>query len=315
MAFRKVAVLMGGTSSEREVSLKSGQAVVGGLRAAGYTVAPIVLERDAVPALPEGTEAVFIALHGGYGENGGVQADLDALQMPYTGSGAQASRTAMDKVQTKRALLAQGVPTPRFEVLAPDATQLTDLPLPVVVKPPRDGSSVGVSRVTTPGEWRAALDEARRHDARGEALVEAYIPGREWTVGVVDGQVLPVVEIRAPGGWYGFSAKYSFAAKQVQAPTEYVFPEDAADRELIQVCQQHALRAFQAVGCRGLGRVDFRVAPDGHPYVLEINTIPGFTATSLLPKAAARAGIEFMALCARIMETARFDRPAGKAGA
>jgi D-alanine-D-alanine ligase len=304
MAFRKVAVLMGGVSSERDVSLKSGQAVTEGLREAGYTVESIVLARAEVPPLPEGTEAVFLALHGGYGENGGVQADLDALRMPYTGSGVQASRLAMDKVRTKQALMVHGVPTPPFEVLGPAATRLTELPLPVVVKPPRDGSSVGVSRVTVPGEWRAALAEARHRDAIGEVLVETYIPGREWTVGVVGDQVLPVVEIRAPEGWYGFTAKY------VKGMTEYLFPEDAADQELIAVCQRHALKAFQTVGCRGLGRVDFRVAPDGQPYVLEINTIPGFTATSLLPKAAARAGIGFAALCARIMESARFDAPA-----
>lgn len=310
MAFRKIAVLMGGTSSEREVSLKSGQAVTESLREAGYMVTPVVLERTEVPPLPQGTEAVFIALHGGYGENGGVQADLDRLRMPYTGSGAQASRLAMDKVQTKRILVQQGVPTPRFEVLGPGVTRLTEIPLPVVVKPPCDGSTVGISRVTVSGEWRAALDEARRHTANGEVLVETYIPGREWTVGVVGEQVLPVVEIRAPDGWYGFNAKYEFAAKHVKGATEYCFPEAATDRALLEVCQRHALRAFQAVGCRGLGRVDFRVTPDGQPYALEINTIPGFTATSLLPKAASRAGIGFVALCTRIMEMARFDIPA-----
>jgi D-alanine-D-alanine ligase len=316
MGFRQVAILMGGVSSEREISLKSGQAVTAGLRQAGYTVAPVVLERAAVPPLPAWTEAVFLALHGSYGEDGGIQADLDALRMPYTGSGAQASRTAMDKIQTKRILLQHGVPTPRFEVLGPAETRLTNLPLPVVVKPPRDGSSVGVARVNAPDEWRAALDAARQRDARGEVLVESYIPGREWTVGVLGDQVLPVVEIRAPDGWYGFGAKYGYAdARAARPATEYLFPADECDRDLIATCQRQALKAFQAVGCRGLARVDFRVAPDGQPYMLEINTIPGFTATSLLPKAAARAGIGFVDLCARIMETARFDDPRGGAAA
>jgi len=312
MAFRNVAVLMGGTSSEREISLKSGQAVCAGLREAGYTVTPVVLDQAALPPLPGAIEAVFLALHGGYGEDGGVQADLDARRIAYTGSGARASRTAMDKIETKRLLMRHGVPTARYEVRGADDDRLTELPLPVVVKPPRDGSSVGVSRVNTPGEWREAVLAARRRDARGEVLVEAYIPGREWTVGVLGDEALPIVEIRAPDGWYGFGAKYGSGDPQaVGQRTEYIFPDDAADRCLIEACREYALKAFRIVGCRGLGRVDFRVAPDGRPYVLEINTLPGFTASSLLPKAAARAGIGFGALCARIMETARFDAAPG----
>jgi D-alanine-D-alanine ligase len=294
---KRIAVLMGGTSSERDVSLKSGAAIVEGLAEAGFEAVPVVLDADRIERLPEGVEAVFIALHGGYGENGGAQADLDRLGIPYTGPGAAASRITIDKVATKRVLEKAGVPTPPYEVL-PRGAEVTALPLPVVVKPPRDGSSVGITKVAGPGEWAGALKAARAVDPQGEALVEAYIPGREWTVGVVDGQALPVVEIQAPRGWYGFQEKYT------QGVTAYVFPEAAEDAPLVAKCQVLALVAFEAAGCRGVSRVDFRVTPGGDPYVLEINTIPGFTATSLLPKAAARAGLTFSGLCAKLLSCA-----------
>jgi D-alanine-D-alanine ligase len=297
---KRVAVIMGGTSNEREVSLKSGAAVVEGLKEAGFDVVPVVLEQDRLDQLPSDVEAVFIALHGGYGENGGVQADLDKLGVPYTGPGAAASRITIDKIATKRVLEAAGVPTAPYDVL-PRGVEVTQLPLPVVVKPPRDGSSVGISKVAEHAQWAAALSAAREVDPQGEVLVEAYIPGREWTVGVVDGQALPVVEIQAPNGWYGFSEKYT------KGVTNYVFPESQEDAPIIAKCQVLALLAFKAAGCRGVSRVDFRVSPEGQPYVLEINTIPGFTATSLLPKAAARTGLSFSALCARLLSTAACD--------
>ena len=294
---KRVAVVMGGTSSEREVSLRSGAAVVDGLKEAGFDVVPVVLSEDRVDRLPEGVEAVFLALHGGYGENGGVQADLDKLGIPYTGPGAAASRITIDKIATTRVLDAAGVPTAPYEVL-PRGADATALPLPVVVKPPRDGSSVGITKVTEPGQWAAALKVARDADPQGEVLVEAYIPGREWTVGVIGDEALPVVEIQAPNGWYGFTEKYT------KGVTQYVFPDSAADAPLIASCQQLALQAFRAVGCRGVSRIDFRVTPDGRPFVLEINTIPGFTATSLLPKAAGKMGLSFSALCVRLLATA-----------
>jgi D-alanine-D-alanine ligase len=302
MRFQKVGVLMGGCSSERAVSLKSGGAVVEALRTAGYDVTPVILERESVAGQLDGLEAVFLTLHGGYGENGGVQADLDALRIPYTGSGARASRTAMCKIATKQRLLEVGVPTAPFEVLSRECTQTT-LPWPVVVKPPRDGSSVGISRVRSAVEWPAALAEARRHDAAGEVLVETYLPGREWTVGIVGDETFPVIEIRPPDGWYDFTAKYT------KGTSEYLFPEGAEVAPLTQQCRELAMAAFRVVGCRGLGRVDFRVLPDGRPFVLEINTLPGFTMTSLLPKAAAQTGLSFSALCERILSLARYDPP------
>ena len=294
---KRVAVLMGGTSNERDVSLRSGSAVVNALQAAGLDVVPVILESDSIETLPRDIEAVFLALHGGYGENGGVQHDLDQLNIPYTGPGAVASRIAMDKIATKKYLDAAHLPTPPYEVLARHITQTT-LDLPVVVKPPRDGSSVGISKVTAPEQWDDALTAARKIDSAGEVLVEQYIPGREWTVGVIGGEALPVVEICAPNGWYGFTEKYS------QGMTHYIFPEGKDDALLLSACQNLAVQAFHAIGCRGVSRVDFRVTPDGKPFILEINTLPGLTATSLLPKAAARAGESFGSLCLHLLKLA-----------
>lgn len=300
MRFKKIAVVMGGTSRERDVSLVSGRAIVQGLMVAGYDVTPVVLDADTVDGLPTALDAVFIALHGGYGENGGIQADLDARSIPYTGSGAAASRLAMDKVATKRVLIEAGLATAPYEVLACGQNR-TKLQLPLVVKPPCDGSSLGVGLVRHLDEWECALAQARQIDPCGRVLVEAFIPGREWTVGILIDEALPVLEIRAPGGWYGFDAKYT------AGQTEYVFPEDPADHTLTDHCRQLALDAFHATGCCGMGRVDFRVTPSGEPFILELNTVPGFTATSLLPKAAAHHGIIFSDLCARIVTAARCD--------
>ncbi len=296
---KRVAVLMGGTSNEREVSLRSGGAVVSALQAEGLEVLPVILNKDSIEALPRDIEAVFLALHGGYGENGGVQHDLDQLNIPYTGPGAAASKLAMDKIATKRCLDAAKLPTPPYEVLTSEMTS-SSLPLPVVVKPPRDGSSVGISKVSEPSQWTTALAEARSVDPLGEVLVEGYIPGREWTVGVLGGKALPVVEIRAPNGWYGFKEKYTMGM------TQYLFPEDEADvdRALLLTCQNVAVQAFHALGCRGVSRVDFRVTPEGQLFILEVNTLPGLTATSLLPKAAARAGESFGALCVHLLTLA-----------
>jgi len=296
---KRVAVLMGGTSNEREVSLRSGGAVVAALRTEGFEVTPVILNHDSIDELPRDIDVVFLALHGGYGENGGVQSALDNLNIPYTGPGCAASRLAMDKIATKRCLDAAQLPTPPYEVLTSQQTASL-LTLPVVVKPPRDGSSVGISKVTEPAQWTEALALARSVDSLGEVLVEQYIPGREWTVGVVGGKALPVVEIRAPNGWYGFKEKYTLGM------TQYLFPEDepGVNHELLATCQDLAVRTFHAVGCRGVSRIDFRVTPEETPYILEVNTLPGLTATSLLPKAAARVGESFGALCAHLLSLA-----------
>ena len=290
--FKRVAVLMGGPSSEREVSLRSGAAISAGLKAKGYDVVDLDLQGADVK-IPAGVEAVFIALHGTFGEDGGVQAALRELGLPFTGSGVEASRLAFDKVASKKVMEQHGLPTPRYEVLRKG--QPRTLPLPVVVKPPREGSSVGVSRVFDEAEWAGAVE--RSHAIDPEILVESFIEGRELTVGIVGDQVLPIVEILAPGGSYDYHAKYT------KGVTEYVVPAPVPEA-VTRRCQDIAWGVFQALGCSGMSRVDIRLTPDDEPFVLEINTIPGCTETSLLPKAARCAGIEFPDLCEMILNRA-----------
>ena len=232
-----------------------------------------------------------------------MQAALDARGIPYTGPGAAASRLAMDKIATKKVLDAAGVPTAAWAVATP-SRPLADSPVgyPCVVKAPRDGSSVGVYLVRRAEDFAHAVAEAQRIDrekfgGEGEALVEAFIPGRETTVGVIGREALPVVEICAPNGWYGYEEKYN------SDETRYPFPDDAFCPEM----QRVALAAFDATGCRGVTRVDFRVTPEGRLYVLELNTSPGMTGHSLVPKAAAKIGIGFPQLCDRILRTAAHD--------
>lgn len=289
---------MGGFSNEREVSLRSGAAVARGLRQAGYTVAEVdIVGPDFV--MPADVSAAFITLHGEFGEDGAIQERLEALGLPYTGSDPAASRLAFDKILSKEVLINHGVMTPAYEVLRPGSRR--SLPLPAVVKPPRQGSSFGVHKVLREADWAAALAEAMGYN--GEVLVEEFIPGRELTVGIVGGQALPVIEIRAPDSNYDYRAKYT------KGVTEYLAPAPLPDA-VAQRCQQMALRTFQALGGRGCGRVDLRLRPDGALYVLELNTIPGFTETSLLPKAAAAAGLPFAALCDRILCLAMAETPA-----
>ncbi len=305
--FKKVAVLMGGTSNERAVSLVSGQNVTDALASLdAFEVVPVVLDADNLDALPDGVDACYITLHGGWGENGGVQAALDARGIPYTGPGARASRIAMDKIETKKVLDAAGIPNAPWCVVgdadAACAEADLPLPLPVVVKAPRDGSSVGVYVVKSFDQWADAVRNAVRIDREkfggaGEALVEAFIPGREMTVGVLGHDALPVIEIRAPGGWYGYEEKYNSDA------TRYPFPTDAFLPEM----QRLALAAFDATGCRGVTRVDFRITPEGRMFVLELNTSPGMTGHSLVPKAAAKRDLPFPELCRRVLEAALHD--------
>lgn len=294
--FQKVAVLLGGPSaSERDVSLRSGAAVARGLRSLGYEVTEVDV-RGPDFEMPAGTEAAFVALHGAFGEDGGLQAVLDRRGIPYTGAGAQASRLAFDKILSKRLFERNAIPTPRYEVL--HAGQAPTLAPPAIVKPPREGSSVGLTRVSDVAQWPAALQKV--FDLGQEALVEVFVDGRELTVGIVGDQVLPVVEIRAPGGEYDYRAKYTVGL------TEYHVPAPL-EAEQTRMCQELAWRVFNALGCRGMGRVDLRLAPDGAAFVLEMNTIPGFTETSLLPKAARCAGLEFPQLCERILNLAARD--------
>jgi len=292
--FRRVAVLKGGPSAEREVSLRSGAAVAGALRERGYEVTETDLKGMTV-SIPDGVEAVFIALHGEFGEDGGVQAILDEKRIPYTGSGAAASRASFDKTETKKLLAEAGIPTPEYEIVSDGLRG--SLPLPLVVKPARQGSSIGVTKVVEERQWKEAVFAALDHG--GPAIAERYIEGREITVGILGREALPPVEIVAPGGWYDYASKYTAGACRYLAPAP--LGEDI-EREAMDL----ALRTFDALGCRGMGRVDFRLAPDGRLYVLEMNTIPGFTETSLLPKAAACRGIGFSELCDAVMRQACF---------
>ena len=300
-SFKKICVLMGGTSNERDVSLVSGRNVAEALASLGkYEVIPAVLNEDSVEAIPA-CDACFLALHGGWGESGGIQTALDSKGIPYTGPGAKSSQIAMDKVKTKMVLEMNGVPTAKWTLASPD-TPAAPLSLPVVVKPPCDGSSVGISKVTAPGEWKPALDAAfAAQHGGGEVMVEEFIDGREMTVAVLDGKPLPVIEICAKGGWYGYDEKYN------SDETRYPFPDDP----FLPFVQQTAVDAYRACGCRGVVRVDFRIDRKDRPFVLELNTLPGMTGHSLVPKAAQEAGISFPELCDRMVSSATFDRQAG----
>lgn len=300
---------MGGRSSEREVSLQSGRNVAEALASLGkYEVVPVDVTDDTLAALPRDVDAAYIALHGGWGENGGVQAALDALKIPYTGPGVQASQIAMDKVKTKMVLEMKNVPTAKWSLASPD-TEKPPLPLPVVVKPPCDGSSVGISKVSTESDWPKARDlafsaitsssQVLKTSEPPTVLVEEFIPGREFTVAVVDGKAWPVIEIVAKDGWYGYEEKYT------SNETRYPFLEDG---ELSSKMQKIAVDAYRAVGCRGVTRVDFRVSPLGRCYVLELNTSPGFTSHSLVPKAGIKTGLTFAGVCDRILQSADYDR-------
>ncbi len=290
-----ICVLLGGPSAEREVSLRSGAAAARALRSLGH----IVRELDPAGStwqLPPETEVVFLALHGTYGEDGGVQARLEEWGVPYTGCGPDASRTAFDKVLTKKRCLREGIPTARFAVL--DAPQ-PDLPpgwtLPVVLKPVRQGSSIGVHFVERAEEWAAALADAFRYDT--EVLLEEKIQGRETTVGILEDRALPVAEIRVKNGAFDYRNKYTPGAAEHICPADFDAPTTAR-------IQTAALGAFHAIGGRDFARVDVMVAAGGNPAVLEVNTLPGLTELSIMPEAAAAAGLNYGQLCQRMIDLA-----------
>lgn len=291
---------MGGKSSEREVSLASGKNVYEALKSLGkYDVVAVDLKDENLDGLPEDVEAVYIALHGGWGEDGGVQAALNKRKLPYTGPGVKSSQIAMDKLKTKLVLEMKGVPTAKWDLAHSDSPK-SPLPFPVVVKPPCDGSSVGISKVSNEDEWKKALDVAYACQENDKpVLVEEFIPGREFTVAIVDGKAWPVIEIVAKGGWYGYEEKYT------SEETRYPFLEDEA---LATKLQGLAIDAYKALGCRGVTRVDFRVSPLGRCYVLELNTSPGFTSHSLVPKSGMKTGLSFAGVCDHILSLADYDR-------
>ena len=291
----KIIVMLGGPSAEREVSLNSGAGVAKALRSLGHEVCELdpSLEKW---ELPEGTEVVFLALHGTYGEDGTVQRRLEELGVPYTGCDPEASRIGFDKFLTKQRLVAAGVPTARFMLVdSPGASWPMGWNPPVVLKPARQGSSVGLQFVERVSDWSKALTEAMRFDSH--VLMEEKIVGRECTVGILDNQPLPVVEVRPKTGIYDYQTKYSAGTTEYFCPA----PFDEATTARIQAA---GLGAFRAIGGRDYSRVDVIVKPGGEPIVLEVNTLPGMTDSSLLPKAAAAAGIGYADLCQRMVDLA-----------
>ena len=288
---------MGGSSSEREVSLRTGQAVYESLIRLGYDAVSIDVSERLPEELQERKVAMaFLSLHGPGGEDGTIQGFLETIRMPYTGSGVQASAVSMHKAVTKTLLAAEDIPVPPGIVVsqggAPSLSTVlkeAKLKLPVIVKPASQGSTIGVTIVRQVNRWKEALALAHRYDP--EAMVEAFIPGHEVTVAVLGGtagppRILPAVEIVAPDGFYDFAAKYQ------KGKTQYLCPAPLSGPTLRRIGDL-ARRTFQVLGCEGAARVDFRITPKGRPYVLEINTVPGMTETSLLPMAAAKAGIEY----------------------
>ncbi|CPR17047.1 D-alanine--D-alanine ligase [Brenneria goodwinii] len=302
----KVAVLLGGTSAEREVSLLSGQAVLEGLQEAGINAHAVDTREFPVTHLKdEGFTKVFIALHGRGGEDGTLQGLLEFLQLPYTGSGVMASALTMDKLRTKLVWQALGLPVSPYVALSRQAFAAADqdallakfaqLGMPLIVKPSREGSSVGMSKVSQAGELAAALEEAFRHD--DEVLVEKWLSGPEYTVAILGDEVLPSIRIQAAGTFYDYEAKY------LSDDTQYFCPSGLSsekERELAEL----SMAAYRALDCSGWGRVDLMMDSDGSAYLLEVNTSPGMTSHSLVPMAARQHGLTFSQLVARILELA-----------
>jgi D-alanine-D-alanine ligase len=307
----KVAVLLGGSSAEREVSLMSGAGVLEALRSAGVDAHAFDPSERGLHELKEqGFARCFITLHGRHGEDGTVQGALELLRMPYTGSGVMASSIAVDKVMTKRIWEAAGLPTPRYQVLQPGQQALADvrvvpdaLGLPLIVKPPREGSSIGVSKVHGYSEMLEAVQLSARYDP--EVLCEEFIDGEEVTCALLgqgaEAQALPVIRIQAPDGKYDYQNKYFTDVVRYLCPS-------GLPQEQEQEIQRLALAAFRTLGCRGWGRADFMIrASDRKPFLLEMNTSPGMTSHSLVPMAARSAGIDYPELCVRVLAAATLD--------
>ena len=299
----RVAVLAGGDSAERSVSLKSGEAVHQAMRKLGLIAELVDPSERGVETL-KGFDVAFVALHGRGGEDGVIQGLLEHLKLPYTGSGVMASAIGMDKVRTKQLWKGAGLLTPDFYVAGLDDRELG---FPLMVKPSREGSSIGMAKVDSAEELNRALEEARAYDS--EVLVEAWVRGPEYTVAIVDGRALPSIRLKTPNAFYDFEAKYQSNS------TEYLCPA-GLDENDEQALRDLALKAFQAVGCQGWGRVDVMRDEQGRWQLLEVNTVPGMTDHSLVPMAAKAEGDDFAVLVARILLEAvdRFPSPKATKG-
>jgi D-alanine-D-alanine ligase len=297
--FGKVAVLLGGRSAEREISLRSGNMVLAALRRKGVDAHAFdPKDRGLEQLIAERFDRVFIALHGRFGEDGTVQGALEYLGLPYTGSGVMASALAMDKWRTKLLWQAAGIPTPPYELLTAES-DFTDvgerLGLPLMVKPAREGSSIGMSKVASIEKIGAAYEVAAQYDE--VIIAERFIDGMEVTAAILDGEALPLIRLETPRVFYDYEAKY-FADD-----TRYICPSGLPETQERSI-QAQVVRAFKLIGCSGWGRVDVMLDRAGNPYLLEVNTIPGMTDHSLVPMAARARGIDFDTLCLRILETA-----------
>jgi D-alanine-D-alanine ligase len=295
---KKIGVMMGGLSREREISLKTGKSILKTLIEKGYTACPIDVGQDIAETLvKKKIECAFLALHGRFGEDGTIQGMLELMRIPYTGSGVLASALALHKIMAKKFFLYETIPTPPFEVLQreaieKDASRTASLSLPLVVKPAREGSTIGVSIVRKGEELVPALKEAGKYDE--EILIEKFMDGREITVGVLEDIPLPIVEVVPKSGFYDYHSKYT------KGETQYIIPA-RIPREKYLYAQEISLKAFKVLGCSGCARVDLMTDEKGNPFVIDVNTMPGMTETSLLPKAAEFAGIQFGDLVERIL--------------
>jgi len=300
---KKIAVLKGGPGSERAVSFATGAGVAKALRSLGAIVAEVDVENTDI-VLPDDIDVAFIAIHGTFGEDGQLQRILEDRGICYTGEGVEASRLAFDKIPSKQRFTQHGVATPQWEVIR--ANRQPNLPLPYVIKAPRQGSTVGVYIVKAESEVAPALAEAATYD--DELLIEQFIPGRELTIGVLGDLALPVLEIIPKSGFYDFNDKYPFLNPQGGGGAEHVCPA-AIPGDLTSKIQDLALLATRSLGLVVYSRVDVMLSQRNEPFVLEVNTIPGMTEASLLPEAAAAAGITYPQLCARIIDLSLAARP------
>jgi D-alanine-D-alanine ligase len=306
---KNIGVMMGGVSREREISLKTGKAILKALTEKGYTVCPIDVGQDIAETLiKKKIECAFLALHGRFGEDGTIQGMLELMRIPYTGSGVLASALAIHKIMAKKFFLCEKIPTPPFEVFHRDEIEKVplrnvSLPFPLVVKPAREGSTIGVSIVREEKEWIHALKEAGKYDE--EILAEEFMKGKEITVGILEDIPLPIIEVVPKSGFYDYHSKYT------KGETEYIIPA-RIPREKYLYAQEMSLKAFRVLGCSGFARVDLMTDENGNPFVIEVNTMPGMTEISLLPQAASYAGIAFEDLVERILLGASLKIESGK---
>lgn len=289
----RIGVLMGGMSSEREISIRSGMAVYNALIGKGYDAVKIDVDRNIAEVLKrKKIDIAFIALHGKYGEDGTMQGLLEIMGIPHTGSSVMASSMAFDKAIAKDIFRSHGIPTPNWEVATTHDSRLTTHDFPVVVKPSREGSTIGLTVVKQKRDLQKALKEAGKFDDK--IIVEKFISGRELTVGILSGKVLPVIEVKPKNGLYDYKSKYT------KGMTDYICPAPLL-KTIETKIKKIALNAYNVLGCSGAARVDIILDKKNRPYVLEVNTIPGMTELSLLPKAARIAGIDFPELVERML--------------